>query len=214
MWFLILINIIVWFGLIGWIEWKSNFLKGKGGEWFVSRKLEELDSKYYKVINDVMLPSKGNTGTTQIDHIVVSNYGLFCIETKAYRGRIYGNTHNKNWYQYLAGKKYEFYNPLFQNYAHIKSLEDLIKPIFPNVTILGFVIMPNAYKLKISGNESSKVGYARDIIKKIKEINLQLFSDDDVTQILELLRNANIVDKKIRKEHELKTVALKKGGIR
>ena len=50
--------------------------------------LMQLPDEYH-VMDDVML--KTTNGTTQIDHIVVSKYGIFAIETKNYRGEIYGN---------------------------------------------------------------------------------------------------------------------------
>ena len=71
------------------IKWKLPVWIGRSGEKFVSRKLHTLDQTHYKILNDVMLPSRGNSVTTQIDHIVISNYGIFCIETKAYKGWIF-----------------------------------------------------------------------------------------------------------------------------
>ena len=58
-----------------------------------------LPSEYY-VMDDVVL----NTvrGTTQIDHIVISKYGVFVIETKNYRGIIYGNDDSKKWNQNIV----------------------------------------------------------------------------------------------------------------
>jgi len=39
-----------------------------------------LNKDEYKTIKNVTLPAEG--GTTQIDHIIVSQYGVFVIETK------------------------------------------------------------------------------------------------------------------------------------
>lgn len=63
-----------------------------------------------------------DTHTTQIDHIVVSIHGIFVIETKNYKGWIYGNSNNEYWTQNIYGNKYSLYNPLLQNKNHIKSL--------------------------------------------------------------------------------------------
>lgn len=56
---------------------------GELGESFVAEYLEQLPDGYY-IYNDVVLPTE--RGTTQIDHVVVSKYGVFVIETKNYRG--------------------------------------------------------------------------------------------------------------------------------
>ncbi|WP_339385147.1 nuclease-related domain-containing protein, partial [Vibrio paracholerae] len=38
-------------------------------------------------------------GTTQIDHIVVSKFGVFVIETKYMKGWIFGSKDQKQWTQ-------------------------------------------------------------------------------------------------------------------
>lgn len=58
--------------------------KGIIGEKTTSSILLFLDKSNYKVINNVVLKS-GNK-TSQIDHIVISDYGIFVIETKNYKG--------------------------------------------------------------------------------------------------------------------------------
>lgn len=54
----------------------------------------------YHVLDDIVLNTK--KGTTQIDHIVVSKYGIFAIETKNYRGEIYGNDDRQQWTQIIV----------------------------------------------------------------------------------------------------------------
>lgn len=45
---------------------------------------------------------KTASGTTQIDHVVVSKFGVFAIETKNYRGEIYGNDDREEWTQIIV----------------------------------------------------------------------------------------------------------------
>ena len=135
---LIILTIAIWLAAV-LLNRKRPFLIGKRGENFVSRKLLELDSEHYKVLDDLMLPSRGNTNTTQIDHIVVSDFGIFCIETKSYSGWIFGNAQQQHWTQVLYRYKKKFYNPLRQNYAHIKAVEAIVSPKYPRVPIRGFI---------------------------------------------------------------------------
>jgi hypothetical protein len=58
------------------------------GEKSVASFLSALDSKKYLLINDLMI--KNEVRTSQIDHVVISNYGIFVIETKNYEGWIMG----------------------------------------------------------------------------------------------------------------------------
>ena len=46
-----------------------------------------LDKEKYTLLNDCTLPDEENL-TTQIDHILLSPYGIFVIETKNYKGWI------------------------------------------------------------------------------------------------------------------------------
>lgn len=69
--------------------------RGYFGEKSVAFFLSGLDKTKYKVINNIML-QVGNK-TTQIDHVIVSNYGIFVIETKNYKGWIIGNEFDDNW---------------------------------------------------------------------------------------------------------------------
>lgn len=62
--------------------------KGKVGEMRVASILKKFPVNRYKIINNLLLTSNGYS--TQIDHIVISIYGIFVIETKFYQGWIYG----------------------------------------------------------------------------------------------------------------------------
>ena len=79
--------------LFCWGIWtETPTYKGKEGENRVHNILMQLPDDYV-ILDDVVLPT--NKGTTQIDHIVVSKYGVFAIETKNYRGEIYGDDNRK-----------------------------------------------------------------------------------------------------------------------
>ena len=49
---------------------------------------------------------------------------FFVIETKNYKGWITGSEYSDQWIKNMYGKKYPFRNPLKQNYAHVKALEE------------------------------------------------------------------------------------------
>ncbi len=202
-WFIITIFIIVIF----LIKLKSPTWKGRSGERFISNRLHELNPAYYKILDDIMLPSNGKSRTTQIDHIVVSNYGIFCIETKAFQGWVFGNANQKYWRQVIYKHKQRFYNPLWQNFAHIKAIESLIGSRLKK-PIVSLIIFSDADKLNISGTDS--VGYRRKIIKKIINYDEVIYSDIERDEIYDLLLNSNITDDKLRDLHKLEVKNLKK----
>jgi hypothetical protein len=75
-------------------------------------------------INNVTIPTPN--GTTQIDHVIVSRYGVFVVETKNMDGWVFGDERNSHWTQSIFGKKYKFQNPLHQNYRHTKALSEFL----------------------------------------------------------------------------------------
>ncbi len=135
------------------------------GEKTISRKLYSPDSIQYKSLNNLVLPSKGNTNVTQIDHVIISNYGIFVIETKSYKGWIFGNVNQEYWTQVIFRYKKRFYSPLRQNFTHIKAIEDLLGRSRLKAPIISLVVFPYADKLKISGTDL--VGHTHDIVRKI-----------------------------------------------
>ena len=106
---------------------KSTF-KGFLGETVINVAMWlKLEKDVYHRLNNVTLPL-ANGGSTQIDHVIVSIYGIFVIETKNYKGWIYGREKQRQWTQaFPNGSKYKFQNPLRQNYLHIKTLSDLLE---------------------------------------------------------------------------------------
>jgi hypothetical protein len=112
--------------------------KGDRAEKAVANRLECRLPAEYKVLNDVYLPLSDGT-TAQIDHIVVSQYGVFVIETKNYSGWIFGKADDAEWMQTFYHKKVPVKNPLRQNCAHICALVENLridKSYFHNVVAL------------------------------------------------------------------------------
>jgi hypothetical protein len=105
---------------------KSPRFIGGLGEWSVNLASNLiLDKDEYHLIKDVTLPTRDGS-TTQIDHIVVSRYGIFVVETKNMQGWIFGNEHQREWTQKIYKQSYKFQNPLRQNYKHVKVLEECL----------------------------------------------------------------------------------------
>jgi hypothetical protein len=106
------ISVLVFVALIVLgVLWRKT--KGRRGEKQVAALLALLPKDRYKVINDLLIQKGGHS--TQIDHVVVSVYGVFVIETKYYRGWIYGGENSEYWTKNVYSHKYELRNPLWQN---------------------------------------------------------------------------------------------------
>lgn len=95
------------------------------GEALLSRvALAHFGPPDYHLMNHVTLKLKD--GTTQVDHILVSRFGVFVIETKDYKGWIFANAEQANWTQVLFKAKFKFQNPILQNFRHVCAVQDLL----------------------------------------------------------------------------------------
>jgi hypothetical protein len=65
-------------------------------------------------------------GTTQVDHILVSRFGVFVIETKDYKGWIFADPTQAKWTQVLHHLRFKFQNPIFQNIRHVRAVQGLL----------------------------------------------------------------------------------------
>ena len=113
---------IVAAGMVALWALNSPSLKGRAGEARLKRVLESiLDKERFHFLHDLTLPD--HDGTAQIDHVLISPFGVFVIETKNYSGWIYGSADQKTWTHVFHQKKFRFQNPVHQNYNHVKAVQ-------------------------------------------------------------------------------------------
>ena len=170
--------------------------KGAMGEKRVARILEKLPEEKYSVINNLLLNNNGYT--SQVDHVVVSVYGIFVIETKTYQGIISGGENSEHWTQNIYGNKYEFRNPILQNYGHIKSLKQALGD-YKNVPFISIVAFSRQANLRVSSNVP--VVYWSQILDIIQGYENPVIKESDVRRITRLLMASNADSKETRKDH-------------
>lgn len=197
MYLVYLIYILIIILIIIYIFLKINYpkLRGKYGEKWARKELEKLSKDDYILLNDIMI--KDEYGTHQIDNIVISDNYIFVIEIKNYYGLIVGNQYNDKWIQWLGKHKNEFYNPLRQNYGHIKSLTKMLN--LDEVYFKSVICFSNDAKLNVKTSEI--VINLRDLIKIVRkyESNEKCIIDKD--KFRKIIINSNIKDHNLRKEH-------------
>ena len=173
--------------------------KGKRGEMRVYKKLLELTDEYY-IFNDVILDT--GQGTTQIDHIVASIYGIFIIEVKNYKGWILGSENGREWTQSIYGHKNKFMNPIHQNYGHVKAIEALLNNKgITNVPIIPIVTFPGDATIKITCDKALVVKWGQLKETIIKHSTTAVLTKDEMSNIVDLLGSSNIDSKETRKKH-------------
>ncbi|HIF9448432.1 TPA: NERD domain-containing protein [Photobacterium damselae] len=165
---------------------KSRWLKGIFGEYLVNRLLSKLPESDYTLIKDVTLPT--SDGTTQVDHIVVSKYGIFVVETKNMKGWIFGSARQKLWTQKIYRHSSKFQNPLHQNYKHIKALETLLGCSADYLHSVIVFIGDSTFKTEMPPN----VTYARGSIRYIQQFNNVVFSDKDYARLTDSINQIKL----------------------
>ena len=180
LWYLLPIVIIVAF-------FRTSTGKGIIGEFLinVAAKLQ-LDKNQYHLIKNVTLPTED--GTTQIDHIIVSEYGIFIVETKNMKGWIFGDEKQKFWTQKIYKHTNKFQNPLHQNYKHIKTIQNALNieqnKIFSVIVFTG----DSTFKTDMPENVKHGIGY----IDYIKSKTLKIISKEEVIKIISLIESGRL----------------------
>lgn len=158
---------------------KSPWFKGWIGELQVhlAAKLF-LGGGEYHVIRDVTIPAEG--GTTQIDHIIVSRFGVFVVETKNMNGWIFGTERDAQWTQSFGRRSFKFQNPLRQNYKHTRTLAEMLG--LPHAAVVSVIVFVGNAQLKkeVPENVTITGGY----IRYIKSHREPVLSDQQVQEVV------------------------------
>nr|WP_320011292.1 nuclease-related domain-containing protein [uncultured Desulfobulbus sp.] len=187
---------------------KSSWFKGAIGEFkvnsIIKKRLNKVD---YKILKDVLLPAEN--GTTQIDHIIVSKYGIFVIETKNFSNWIFSNV-GPFWTQVIYKKKYKFQNPIRQNYKHVKTIERLLGE--PEKNIINVVVFAGDCEFKT--DVPNGVVKLRRLISYINSFQDQVIDDNQVENYVGKIENyrlENTIKNKIQHIRNIDKIIFEKG---
>lgn len=145
-----------------------------------------------------------NSKTSQIDHVVVSRYGIFVIETKNYKGLIDINENTGYWTQSFSRNSYEFYSPIKQNNGHISSMKYLLKnKDYPYFNIVSFV---GTARFK---SKHLPEGVARSIwstVWQLRKWRKKALSKDQVSMIAKQIKERRMPNNRRTKRLHLQNV--------
>ena len=190
---IILIGLIIILALL-MLKRRRSYIIENQGEREVAEVLKKI--KGYKLLNDILIKNKDKT--TQIDHVLIGKKGIFVIETKDFSGIIKGEEYSKEWTQVIKGYSNDFYNPIRQNYGHIKALENLIKRRNIFISIIVFTNKSNIEEIKAETPVIQLKSLKKFIKKYPSNINI---NKEEINSIYNLIKKNNINSKRIRKKH-------------
>ncbi len=147
------------------------------------------------MFNDVLL--KSQQISTQIDHVVISVYGVFVIETKNYRGWVTGGEASQDWIQHFYDNKYSFYNPIKQNRSHIKNICTAIK--VHQDKVFSIIAFSDDATLKV--NTKTPVCNFSQLPRVIKSYQVPVFTKAEVDEMQNALLFRNVSEQQEKHIH-------------
>lgn len=173
------------------VIWLKDDKDGKGlaGELVVAHFLNKLDKSEYKVINN--LNWKTSRGSVQIDHVVVSKYGIFVLETKNWSGKVYGKFWDAKWEQYINNKKYFPKNPKYQNDWHVKKLKEVLSE-YPNLEYIPLQLFSGMTERKIFKDKSIRISEVLETIHIYKEPIITELEVNEIFNKLKVLKGKSV----------------------
>lgn len=157
--------------------------RGWWGEYKVNLMLKLCLDRDYIILSNLIYRGLTSDDTTQVDHIVVSRYGVFVLETKTLKGKIFVEDEGR-WIQIVGKRKYRVQCPLFQNYAHVKAIQRITgvhaQQIHNFAVMAGSAVFPEGRPERVYG--------IWDAIRKIQSYRDTVFTRSHVGTIVSALK--------------------------
>ena len=127
----------------------ANEKAGKDGEFQTNYYLRPLLRNDEYILANLLVPLN-NGYKSEIDSLLISRKGIFCIETKKWVGHIAGSDNDEYWYQryddsYMADKRHN--NPVKQNDSHCRNVKWLLHNGFDVENIVIFVDIEDSQQI-------------------------------------------------------------------
>ena len=110
----------------------TRFVTTRIGQWRMRRALKRLSPD---VLHDFILPGAYG-GLAKIDHALLTAGGVLCIQSKHYKGIVFGAEDEAQWTNVDGISRRRFLNPLIQNEGRSRALRKVI----PDVPVANLVV--------------------------------------------------------------------------
>jgi hypothetical protein len=146
--------------------------------------------------------------SSQIDHVIVSPYGMFVVETKNHKGWVFGDVNGRVWTQVLGGdagwraygghSHYTFFNPVTQNEQHMVHLSKHLH--MPRQYMTGMIVFtnPEAYLGNINCNCCYTLDMFADAIFSYDKL---IWNKKQTEQVIHAIEKLDSNNYSLAKEH-------------
>ncbi len=132
----------------------------------------------YTVLSDILVTLKG--GMFQIDHLVVSRYGVVLIDERDEKGTVEGKPGQRDWKVTGLGRKEIIYNPLWR----LRKAANSLQPQVGSIPVTSLVVFVNARLKRVSGDGAISLD---DLEANIRQHAKPVLDEEQVKNILDRL---------------------------
>lgn len=177
---------------------QAKFLGAMAERSLHKQLLRKLPISYRHYRNLVLQTAQGDL--TEVDHLIVSPYGIFVIEVKNYQGWIFGGEKQAEWTVQHFRRKHRFMNPLRQNFKHAEAVKHVLGLDKTNADKVRSIVAfgPRAeFKTPLPKN----VMHIDQVADYLQQFYQPCFSDDELRQFSARLNIAVTSSKALSKLH-------------
>ncbi|MBT8063554.1 MAG: NERD domain-containing protein [Gammaproteobacteria bacterium] len=148
-----------------------------------------LDKGRYTVFHQLVVPA--GAGTVTIDHVVVSKFGIFVIESEYARGWVSGTVVQAQWKMKSSGKTRLFDNPLHRTKLQQDALERLLG--LPGSRFHGLVAMTGHKGFKTE--RPDRVLDAEKLVPWMRRKGQMLLSTEEAERVVQALNKSHLASR-------------------
>ena len=167
--------------------------------------LHKFNQEKYTILHYVYLPYVDMDGRTiDIDHIVVSVYGIFVIGVQNLKGCLIDTIEEEWWMQHVGNRAYQVPSPVLKNDIRVEAMQDfLMDEHFPKMPIYSIVAFPDETDLKVESGNATITRYAelRDTIQNC--YTKEMIHPTAVKKIAETIEECTRLHATVAMEHML-----------
>lgn len=192
---------LILFRLVFWLLFanQAQFLGAMAERQLHRVLLQRLPEGYQHYRNLVLQTTQGDL--TEIDHLVLSRFGIFVVEVKNYRGWIFGSEQQDYWTVQHFRRKHRFQNPLRQNYKHTEAVKFALGLTSQDCRQVHSVVAFSeraALKTVLPAN----VCFIQQVPDFIQQFTQPCFSDEQLRQLAAKLNLTSSAQAALRKAHK------------
>lgn len=177
---------------------QAKFLGAMAERSLYKQLLRKLPKSYQHYRNLVLQVAQGDL--TEVDHLIVSPYGIFVIEVKNYQGWIFGAEKQAEWTVQHFRRKHRFMNPLRQNFKHTEAVKHTLELDKANAGKVHSIVAFGSraeFKTPLPAN----VMHIAQVADYLQQFYQPCFSDDELRQFSAKLNIAVTSRKVLSKLH-------------